>query len=261
MAKSKRLITVTAGRLVHAVCYSQALSNDSDKARAAKNNCSSLARQKLNFNTAYKKLQLELAANFNRHDLWVTLGFDDANLPPNRKAAKKIMAKFNERVRTRRRSGGEELKYAYSIHELQDDGSRRLHFHSVMNAGANAQDYEMIRSLWEWGDNIEIQQISDTSYYHNDDFLELAQYMLRERNPDAPVNAVGDRGWVPSRNLDKPVRESYLVDDNVTITAPPGAYIIDTDEKHNEYGDFRYITYLLKEEKPRPRPKRNRKKE
>ena len=47
--------------------------------------------------------------------------------------------------------------------------------------------------------------------------------------PDAEsqVIAVGDKGYVGSRNLAKPVRESQLVDDNVTITAPPGAVILD----------------------------------
>jgi len=260
MGKSKRLITVTAGRLVYCVCYTQALATDSEKVRAAKNKCSSLARQKLNFNAAYKKLQLLICANFNRHDLWITFGFDDVHLPPNRKEAKKIIQKFMDRLRDARSADGEILKYVYAPHELQDDGSRRLHFHLIINATPGQKDYEMIRSLWEWGSNIEIDPLSETAYYHNDDFLEIAQYMVRERDPDAPLTAVGDKGFVGSRNLLKPQRDSDMVEDNLTVMAPPGAYIIDTDEKQNEYGHYKYISYLLPEMR-HVKPQRKRKKE
>ena len=118
----------------------------------------------------------------------------------------------------------------------------------------------MIRSLWEWGDNIEISQLSDSEHYGRDDLMEISQYMVRERNPDADskVIAVGDKGYVGSRNLAKPVRESQLVDDNVTITAPPGAVILDRDERQNGYGCYTYISYLLPE--PRPEPARRRRK-
>lgn len=252
MAKKKRLITITAGRLVYGVCYTQAIGSDSPREREAKLKCSSAARRKLNFTAAWKKLQLLLCANFERHDLWVTLGFDDAHLPDSRKEAKVIVQRFFDRMRSTRRADGEVLKYAYSIHELQDDGSRRIHFHMVLNATQGRKDYEMIRSLWTWGDNIEIVPISETPYYHNDDFLELAQYMMRERDPSAPLTAVGDKGFVCSRNLAKPVRTSELVDECLTLTAPPGAHTIDTDSKSNEYGRYDYIVYLLPERRRQP---------
>ena len=260
MAKSNRLIKVTAGRLVYAVCYTQAIGGDSPKTRAAKNKCSSLARQKVNFNCAWKKCQLMMATNFSRRDLYITFGFDDNHLPPTRKDGKKIIQKFMDRMRAARRVNGEELKYMYAPHELQDDGSRRLHFHLLVNATEGQKDFELIRSLWEWGDNIEIIQVCDSEHYHNDDFLELAQYFMRERNPDAPLTAVGDKGFVGSRNLSKPTRESELVDDSLTISSPPGAIILDTDCKQNEYGSYRYISYLLPE-KPKKRSKQSYKKE
>lgn len=261
MGKSKRLITVQAGRLVYGVCYTQALSSDNPRARAAKNKCSSAARQKLNFNAAWKKLQLMLAGNFGRRDLYVTFGFDDEHLPQNRKEAKKIIQKFFDRLRAQRRLSDDDLKYIYAIHELQDDGSRRLHFHMVLNATVGQKDFELIRSLWEWGSNIEIDYLSDCKYYHNDDFLELSQYLVRERNPDAPLTAVGDKGFVCSRNLNKPVRNSEMVDDCLTLSAPPGAVILDTDTKQNEYGSFAYIMYLLPESAAKKAKPRRKKKE
>ncbi len=256
MAKTKRLITVTAGRLVFSVCYSQALASDSPQERAAKSKCSSAARKRMNFNTSWQKLQLLLATNFTRRDLYITLTYSDDCLPKSRRDAQLILARFIKQLRAQRRADGEDLRYIYSTQELLDDGGRRLHHHMVVNATIGKRDYELIRSLWKYGDNIEIDAIGDTEYYQYDDFLELACYLARERNPDAPPTAVGARGWTPSTNLKKPKRESVMVEDNITVTAPPGAYVLDTDEKQNEYGYYKYIKYLL----PAPKQKRQRRK-
>ena len=95
MAKTKRLKKQTAGRLVRAVCYTQVLSTDTPRARAEKAKCSTAARRKLNYRFAYQKLQMQLAANFTRRDLYVTLTYDDEHLPPNRKAAKSRWPHFS----------------------------------------------------------------------------------------------------------------------------------------------------------------------
>ena len=261
MAKSKRLITVTAGRLVYGVCYTQATITDTAAERRQKNQCSSAARKKLNHTASYKKLQGLLCCNFTRDDLYITLGFDNDHLPENRKKAKAIMSKFIDRLRARRRAQNLELKYVYSIHELQDDGTRRLHFHLVINATPGKNDYELVRSLWDWGTNIEIMKIGSWELYRKDDFLELAQYLVRERNPESGVNAARDKGYVPSRNLAKPIRSSELVDENITITAPPGAEVLDREEKQNGYGCYTYISYLLPPPRKKAEPKRRVKKE
>lgn len=250
MAKTKRLKTVTAGRLVLGVCYTQALASDTPRARAEKTKCSTAARRKMNFRYAYQKLRLELAANFTRRDLYITLTYDDAHLPVNRKTAKKQIAAFFTRLRKARRLAGQELRYVYVTQELQKDGSHRLHHHIVINS-TGAGDYDLIRSLWPNGSNIEISPIGETEMYVHDDFLELAQYLLHERNPDAPFISYGDRGWSGSRNLRKPEERSEMVDETVTITAPPGAFVLDTDHKQNEFGCYDYIVYLLPERRTR----------
>ncbi len=257
---AKRIKTVRAGRLVIGVCYSQAAGADAPKARAAKTRCSSMARRALNFRAAWQKLRMELCANVGRGDLWVTLGYDDAHLPDTRKKAKANMAAFMDRLRAARRKAGEELLYFYITEELQDDGSRRLHHHLVLRAGAERRDYELIRSLWTQGSNIEIRRLGEHELY-SDDFLELAQYMCKERNPEAKTYNVGDKCWVSSRNIAKPETVSELVPDNVTITAPPGARILDQDHKSNEFGSYDYIAYILPElpTAAQKKPKRGRK--
>ena len=248
---AKRIKTVRAGRLVFGVCYSQAMPGEPAKARAAKSKCSTDARRALNFRAAWQKLRLILAANFGRGDLWVTLTYDDAHLPDGRKAAKKRMALFLDKLREARKRAGEELRYVYCTEELTDDGRRRLHHHMVLGASRARADYELIRSLWTDGSNIEIRRLGEHEDY-GDDFLELAKYMTKERDPEAKTIAVGDKSWVSSRNLARPEVESELVGDNVTITAPPGARIIDTDQKRNEYGSYDYMVYLLPEEAVTP---------
>ena len=263
---AKRIKMVRAGRLVFGVCYSQTLAGESAKARAAKNKCSTLARRALNFRAAWQKLRLLLAANFGRGDLWITLGYDDDHLPASRREAKVRMQGFIDKLRAARRRCGEELRYIYNIEELQKDGSRRLHHHMVLRAGADRRDFELIRSLWTFGSNIEIRKLGEHELY-SDNFLELAQYMCKERNPEAKVYNVGDKCWVSSRNLVRPETSSELVSDNVTITAPPGARILDQDHKQNEYGSFDYIVYILPEDapelqrRPKPRPRRRQKTE
>lgn len=255
MAKTKRLKTVTAGRLVRAACYTQARPGDSPKARAAKNKCSSLARQKINFRCSWEKLWFLLAANFHRGDLWVTLGYDDGHLPADRKAAKKEITDFWDRMRATRKRRGEALKYIYCTHEVQDDGSRRLHHHFIVSAGSQRQDFELIRSLWRGGSNIEIRVIGDSDKYPYDDFMELAKYMLHERNPEQKGHATGDKGYVSSTNLEKPQEDSRMVDDSTSVGVPPGAYVLERESKVNEYGSFDYVFYLLPESPPRKKHK------
>ena len=252
MARSKRLKTVTAGRLVFGVCYTQALGSDTPKARAEKTKCSSEARRRLNFRAAWQKLRLLLCCNFRRGDLFVTLTYDDEHLPANRKAAKKSAQLFIDRLRASRKAAGEDLKYVYVTEEIVNDGNdRRLHHHMVISASQTRSDIELIRSLWTAGSNIDVMQLGAHALY-SDDFLELAQYLCKERNPDAKVYNVGDRCWCGSRNLSKPEVKSELVDECVTVCAPPGARIIDRDSKTNEYGSYDYIVYLLPEPRMRP---------
>lgn len=187
-----------------------------------------------------------IAANFQRGDLWVTVGYDDDHLPLSRKQAKAEMAAFFDKVRRQRKRNGQELKYIYTTHSLTDDGQGRFHHHFLLNS-AGSGDFEMIRSLWSGGDNIEIAYIGNGERYQYDDFQEIAKYMLHERNPEVMGHAVGDKGYCCSRNLAKPEVESRLVEDDMSVGAPPGAYIIERDSKYNEFGSFEYLLYLLPE--------------
>jgi len=247
-----RVKTVKAGRLVYSVCYTQATAADDKTARQAKQKISSAARQMLNFRAAWRKLELILAANFDRHDWFVTLTYDDAHLPPDRKAAGAEMGKFFRALRDQRKHDGKELLYAYNVEELPDEpgGERRLHHHAFINCAGDPE--EVLQALWGRG-VVYVEPLLDGP---NDSYEARARYFVKERHPGAPGRKTGARAWIPSKNLKPPEVTSELVPDTVTVAAPPGAYILDHDEKQNVFGTFKFIKYLLPE-KPSKRRRRS----
>jgi hypothetical protein len=233
--KSKRLTQVRAGRLVTAVLYTQPMAVDEPGVRAAKTKVSSAARQRLNRRASWQKLESLLAANFDREDLFITLTFRDGCLPPTREATQRILNKFLQLWRAQRAARGEPLIYVKTIEHLTDDGSEgRWHVHLVAN-GTGA-DYEEIRGLWSrWGDNVNIEQL----LADGEDYATRARYLCKERPP------AGKQTWTPSRGLARPQRVSELVDDSLTLDAPPGAIILERDQVVNGWGSYVYIKYLL----------------
>jgi len=231
--------TVTAGRLVYAVAYSRALGSEEPAVRQAKTKISSAARARLNFKAAWQKLELLLAANFEADDLFVTMTYDDAHLPPDRDEAIKRVRAYIGRLRRQRKRHGLELRYLYNVEEMPDepDGQRRLHHHMVVSRG----DLEELRSLWGCG-AVHIERLLDGDF---DSYEARARYMVKERHPGQLGRKVGLRAWVPSRNLVKPSVETQTVPEGVVVAAPPGAFVLDRHEESNGYGMYVYIKYLL----------------
>lgn len=242
MGKSKRLTQVRAGRLVTAVIYTQPTAADEPQQRAAKTKISSAARQRLNRRQSWQQLEALMAENFEQHDLWVTLTYRDA--PESREKAVNACKAFLRTLGSARKARGEELRYIKNVEHLTDGGEEgRWHHHLVIN-GTGGGDYEEIRSLWAvYGDNVDIQPLLDRGMSYES----RARYMAKERPP------VGKNSWTPSRNLRRPVRTSELVDDALTLSAPPGAVILETDSQTNGWGSFVYIKYLLPYKPPKRR--------
>ncbi|MBR2697473.1 MAG: hypothetical protein IKE76_02695 [Clostridia bacterium] len=245
MGKSKRLTQIRAGRLVTAVLYTQAMAGDEAPVRAAKAKVSSAARQKLNARASWQKCEALMAANFERDDLFLTLTYRDEDLPRTREEAQRRLSAFLRELRRVRAARGEELRYIKTTEHLRDDGSEgRWHHHLVINA--TGADYEEIRSLWTWGDNLDMDELLSQGW----DYEARARYICKERPP------VGKQAWTPSRNLRRPERRSELVDDALTLAAPAGAQILDRHEEKNAWGEYVYIKYLLPWRPKKPKRKR-----
>lgn len=230
MAKRKK--TITAGCIVKTILYTAPEPRDGERARAEKSRMTTAAQKAMNDKTARCRLEMLLAANFVGKDLFITLTYRNADLPTTRAAAVKNVRKFLKQLREHRKARGQVLKYVYTTEEKHGEG--RLHHHLVINA--TERDIETIRSLWPYGDIIDLVYVRDR-YYDT-----LARYMTKESVEGRPVGA---QMWTRSRNLEQPVVESCFVPDDTALAVPPGCFVLEREEKATEYGSYSYIKYRV----------------
>lgn len=249
---AKTLKQIRAGRLVYAVVYTTPQPSDRGRQRAQKQQASTAARERLNARTSYQKLERTLAANFDTGDLFITLTYDDAHLPPNRDAAIRRIRSFNTKLRRARKERGQPLLYVY-VTEEQTSAGRRLHHHMVVNS--TGADLDEIRRLWIYGDSVEIRRLT---FDHLQTYEDLAGYLTKEpREYGHPE--VGERTWTPSLGLKQPEPETEQVPDYVTLTPPPEAIVLANEGPiRNGYGEYAWIKYLLPKRPADRRPKAKR---
>lgn len=256
MSKFKRIIV--AGPLVVEAVYPAPHPKDGRAVREGKKSLSSQAQQMINLKYAYQKLELLIAANFGRKDIYATLTYDNAHLPDNRKEAMHRVDLFLRRLRKARKSKDQELRYIYNTeHKHRHENSYmdgRWHHHILINS--TGEDYDLIRRLWGQG-NVEFRSIRVDKEKH---FESLARYFCKE-----PREKPGDCLWSSSRFLRKPERECFRVPDDTPLKMPPESRCIrlaDTGDVKTAYGHYRYIKYIAKDGilRHRPRAKRRRRK-
>lgn len=249
---SRKIIkTIQAGPLVKQVVYPYASPADEPRIRKAKQRLSSAARQRLNYTAAWQRLELILAANFGRDDWWVTFTYDNGHLPPDRDGAGRQMRNFLARLRRHLRKRKLELRYVYNIEEMPDEpgGSRRLHHHAAISG--DGLDPDTLRAVWGAG-YVHVEPFLDGS---NDCYETRARYLIKERHPGVVGRKTGLRGWTASRNLKQPEETTETVPDYMTLTAPADAFVLDSHEEHNVFGEYLYLKYLTP---VRPKPKRRK---
>ena len=244
---AKRFKQITSGRLVYSACYTVASRRETGQVRAEKSRMSSAAQDRLNLRRSWEKLEQVLAGNFTGRDLHVTLTYRDKDLPASRAEAIKRLRKVIKDLRSQRRARGQPTKYLYVTEGFHGDG--RLHHHLVING--TGEDFEAIRALWLWGDDIQFDHLDEDSYEA------LAKYLTKEPREYGNVE-VGARTWTPSLGLVKPKTETADVPDTVTLAASPGAIILDRREDRNEFGEFIYLKYYLPRPRPAPNPRYQR---
>lgn len=235
MAKERRTV-VQGGRLWMAVQYTQSHDRDPDRRREAKCLISSPARETLNARLSWQKLMLILAANFHNQDLVVTLTYAPEQRPPNREEADKRLSNFIRQLRKRRRGGLLDLIYVRVTEGYHSQGL--LHHHLILNA--TGQDFQLIRELWHWGDNI------DFTLFGEEGPERWARYLTKEPREQGRRH-VGDRTWRCSRNVIRPRSSSCFVSASEDLQPPPGAVVVEKDECVNSYGRFTHILAMIKD--------------
>lgn len=249
MAKTKTKKIIQAGPLVVEAIYPRVSRTDGPRERGAKQKASSAAQQRMNHIYSYQKLELMLAANFSPGDLVITLTSDDAHLPRERKQAAAQLKYFRGQLARLRKGKRQELRMIWSTEHKHGEG--RWHHHIVINA--TGEDYEDIRRLWIYGDNIEIQRLrvdGEKSYQS------LARYMAKEER-----EKLGLRSWSYTRNCRKPEVETFAVEADTQLQAPKGSTVLEEHSERTEFASYKIIKYLAPgwEKRPRPKAKRRRK--
>ena len=250
--KTKKIIV--AGALVKEAIYPRGQARDLPKGRAAKRKLSSEAQQRMNAKYSYEKLELQLAANYGPGDLWVTVTYDDEQLPKNRAEAEARFKYFLKKLRAARGKKAEPVVHWNTEHKHEHENvlrHRRWHHHFCLNA--TGDDFMLLRQCWIYGSSIEMRRIKidkDHSYET------LARYMCKEAR-DRP----GLRTWSYTRNAKHPEVETFPVPDDTPLSAPEGATVYEEASERTEYGAFVYIKYLTPgwaASAPRRRAKRRR---
>lgn len=250
MAKIKRLKMIYAGRLTLGLVYIPPRPRDKEHIRQARQRTSSAGRKALNLKASCHRLELLLAANFEKGDAVITLTYDQQNLPPNKKEAVKRVKKLLARLRQSKKAQGQTLRYIYVTEGAHSGG--RLHHHMVLGGGQ--QDLQLLQSLWPYGSHLHVESLEIYGGYEP-----LAMYLTKEPREQGRPKP-GERMWSASRNLTKPRETNQWMDEAATLTPPPGAIVLDSSSKRNEFGEFLYLKYLTPEPKPRKtRPPRGKK--
>lgn len=229
----KRRKTIRAGRLVWDITYTVPRPNASKQERTRIREATEEQIQRTNANTAQRKLEMLMATNFDDTDLVLTVTYRDADLPDSADVTRKHLGKVFSQMRAYRKARGlPDLKYIYVLEGRH--GDHRPHAHIIINAAGD--DLELMRSLWIWGDDIQLNYIRERGYDG------WAGYLTKERR-EASLN--GKKQFVGSRNLARPVTTYAWVDDGTTVDAPPGAQVLDEGGGRNEIASCRFVKYLI----------------
>ena len=229
----KRRKTIRAGRLVWDITYTVPRPNASKQERKRIREVTEEQIQRTNANTAQRKLEMLMATNFDDTDLVLTVTYRDADLPDSADVTRKHLGKVFAQMRAYRKARDlPELKYIYILEGRH--GDHRPHAHIIINAAGG--DLELMRSLWIWGDDIQLNYIRERGYDG------WAGYLTKERR-EASLN--GKKQFVGSRNLARPVTTYEWVDDGTTVDAPPGAQVLDEGGGRNEIASCRFVKYLM----------------
>lgn len=250
MAKSIKHIK--AGPL-HIEVLGKTPDREPGRRRSPKNKETSPAQAFYNLKSSWRELELWIAANFTSKDMVVTFTFDDAHLPADKQQAGDLFVqRYARRLRKARGKRGDDLKFIIApegFHSkgensfLDDDDrleDRRVHIHAVVNS-TNINDYEEMRSLWEFGGYIRIEKL-DLHY-----LTELAKYLTKEAREFGRA-VKGERTWRRSRNLNQyEVEYIDLPTDSVTLAPPDGAvdYVQFAEANPYGYGQCVGARYLM----------------
>lgn len=163
-----------------------------DGRRVVKDN--SKAQKNLNDKNARKYVERLINENFTDRDIWMTLTYDDAHLPPEGDidAAIKNVQKYIRRVNYQRKKRGlPNAKYVY-VTEYNPTEEIRWHHHIVMDG---ALDMDTVEACWKQSSRNEVRRLSKDE----NGLSGMANYIVKEKK-----RIKSEKRWNSSQGLRDP---------------------------------------------------------
>ena len=147
------------------------------------------AQRDLNERNSRKHCERLIEANFGAGDLWITLTYQDEELPADMDEALKNMQNFVRRVnRIRKRKGLPNAKYIYVTEGIEGG---RYHHHLVMDG---ALDSGAVEAAWKKGRRNQIRKLDPDE----DGLTGMARYITKEKKKKC------QKRYTPSKGLKQP---------------------------------------------------------
>lgn len=145
-------------------------------------------------NSLRKYVERLINENFSDRDIWMTLTYDDAHLPPDGDvdAAIKNVQKYIRRINYQRKKRGlPNAKYVY-VTAYNPDAEIRWHHHIVMDG---ALDMETVESCWKQSSRNEVRRLQTDE----NGLSGMANYIVEEKN-----RVPSEKRWNSSQGLRDP---------------------------------------------------------
>lgn len=186
---------IKAGEQFEVEIYPQFKSMDEvpEEGRSIKRD-NSRAQRNLNDKNARKYVERLINRNFGDKDLWITLTYDDAHLPPDGDidAAVKNMQNFIRRVNYQRKKRGlPKAKYVY-VTEYNEAAEIRWHHHLVMDG---ALDMDTVEKCWGQSSRNEVRRLQKDE----NGLSGMANYIVKEKK-----RIRSEKRWNSSQGLIDP---------------------------------------------------------
>ncbi len=186
---------IKAGEQFEVEIYPQFKSMDEvpEEGRSIKRD-NSRAQRNLNDKNARKYVERLINRNFGDKDLWITLTYDDAHLPPDGDidAAIKNMQNFIRRVNYQRKKRGlSKAKYVY-VTEYNEAAEIRWHHHLVMDG---ALDMDTVEKCWGQSSRNEVRRLQKDE----NGLSGMANYIVKEKK-----RIRSEKRWNSSQGLIDP---------------------------------------------------------
>lgn len=228
--------------------------------RAPRNRRSSLATQRYNQKQRERKVQREIAANFNEGDLWITLKLPKGTVITPQELKEKF-SKFAEKVRYQYQKRGQKFKWIRRM-EIGEQGG--AHIHMVVNRIEDSD--KIMEEAWMKAAN---GHVNLQLMYESDGWAELARYICKmpteEIQGQLSLFPEEDRKTFidvyTSKNLirPKPVRKKY---NHWTMRKilegdykPEKGFMVIKDSVEIGENPWGYTTLTLMEKRIKPEPR------